>query len=148
MVAPSLAGRYLSEWKLRVDGSGQLVGVGWSGVPLYTDFYVGSQSGGETRIQFAPGATSAVVNGRVNNGRPVSYIAWARAGQVMSVRLLGIVPRGNLRIEGVSDGDVYLTSVLGWTSFTGTLRNTEDFRISVEDLNGGSFDYALEVSIR
>ncbi|MGE5139485.1 MAG: NBR1-Ig-like domain-containing protein [Rudaea sp.] len=149
MVAPSQAGRYLSEWKLRVDGSGQLIGVGRDGtVPLYTDFYVGSQSGGETRIRFAPGATSAVVNGRVNNGQPVSYVAWARAGQVMSVRLLGIVPRGNLRIEGVSDGDVYLTSVLGWTSFTGTLRNTEDFRITVEDLNGGSFDYALEVSIR
>ena len=149
MVAPNQAGRYLSEWKLRVDGSGQLIGVGRDGtVPLYTDFYVGSQSSGETRLRFAPGATSAVVNGRVTNGQPVSYLAWARAGQLLSVRLLGIVPRGNLRIEGVSDGDVYLTSVLGWTSFTGTLRNTEDFRITVEDLNGGSFDYALEVSIR
>ena len=150
IVAPNQAGRYLSEWKLRVDGSGQLIGVGRDGtVPLYTDFFVGSQSDGETRIRFAPGATSAVVNGRVNNGQPVSYVAWGRAGQVMSVRLLGIVPTpGNLRIEGVSDGDVYLTSVLGWTTFTGVLRNTEDFRITVEDWNGGSFDYALEVSIR
>jgi LysM repeat protein len=150
MVAPSLAGRYLSEWKLRVDGSGQLIGVGRDGTaPLFTDFEVaGSPSTGETRIRFAPGASSAVVNGRVNNGQPVSYIAWARAGQVMSVRLLGIVPGpGVLRIEGVSDGDVYLPAAYGWTSFTGTLRNSEDFRITVEAPNGGSFDYALELSI-
>lgn len=150
MVAPSLAGRYLSEWKLRVDGSGQLVGVGWAGsVPLYTDFQVaGSPSPGETRIRFAPGATSAVVNGRVNNGQPVSYVAWARAGQVMSVRLLGIVPGpGVLRIEGVSDGDVYLPAAYRWTSFTGTLRSSEDFRITVEAPYGGSFDFALELSI-
>lgn len=151
MVAPSLAGRYLSEWKLRVDGSGQLIGVGWDGsVPLYTDFEVaGWPTPGETRIRFAPGATSTVVNGRVNNGQPVSYVAWARVGQVMSVRLLGIVPGpGVLRIEGVSDGDVYLPAAYGQTSFTGTLRNSEDFRITVEAPKGGSFDYAMEVSIR
>lgn len=151
MVAPMLEGRYLSEWKLRVDGSQQLIGVGWDGtVPLFTDFEVArAPSTGEIRIRFAPGATSAVVNGRVINGRPVSYIAGARAGQFMSVRLLGIVPGpGVLRIEGVSDGDVYLPAGYGWTSFTGILRNSEDFRITVEAPNGGSFDYALELSIR
>lgn len=150
MVAPSLAGRYLSEWKLRVDGSGRLIGVGWDGtVALYTDFEVaGMPPPGETRIRFAPGASSAVVNGRVINGQPVSYVAWARAGQVMSVRILGIVRSpGVLRIEGVSDGDVYVPAAYGWTSFTGTLRNSEDFRITVEAPSGGTFDYALEVSI-
>ncbi len=149
MVAPAQPGRYRSEWKFNVD-NGKALGVGWSGMaPLYVDFYVNNQPPvNATRIYFAPGTTSAVVNGIAKNGQAIRYIAGARAGQTMSVRLLGIVAvPASLGIQG-ADGQVLLPPGSGRTDYTVMLPTTQDYIITVTPTTTSPVNFALQLAIQ
>ncbi len=148
MVAPSLAGRYLSEWKLKIDGRG-LIGVGSSDRALYVDFIVPeAYPPAPSRIQFAPGATSAVVNGATKNGQSVRYVLWARAGQEMSVNLLGIVPTPAALAVSGEDGSLLLPSIYGKTSFSSTLPKSQDYYITITPKTNDTVQFALQVIIK
>ena len=148
MGAPTLAGRYLSEWKFNVD-NGKALGVGWAGqAPVYVDFYVSGQPSNITRINFAPGTTSATVNGISQNRQPVRFIAGARAYQTMSVRILGIVATpASLSIQG-ADGQVLLPVGSGRTDFTVILPGTQDYIITVTPTTNQDINFALQVAIQ
>ncbi len=148
MVAPTLAGRYLSEWKFKVDG-GSLLGVGSSGRALYVDFDVPAPFPPRAiRIQFAPGTNSQIANGTAEGGQVVRYVLSARGGQMMSVSLIGIVPTpAAIAISGASDGALLLPSIYGQTSYTGQLPITQDYYIDVTPTTNETVNFALQVTI-
>jgi hypothetical protein len=94
------------------------------------------------RIQFAPGGTSATVNGRVAAGGVDRWVLGARAGQTMEVELDG---NATLVIFSAG-GTVLLSDHAGATSWAGALPVSGDYYIDVKS-NGPSAYYALTVSI-
>ncbi len=147
MVAPTLAGRYLSEWKLKIDGGG-MIGVGATNRALYVDFNVPEPAlSTPTRIQFAPGTSSQIVNGVTKNGQAIRYVLSARGGQRMSVRLLGIAPTpATIAVDG-AHGEPLLPSTYGRASFDGVLPRTQDYFITVTPTTNATVNFALQVTI-
>jgi hypothetical protein len=83
------------------------------------------------RVQFAPGSSSAVVNGTIRGDADVVYLVSARAGQTLRVNMrtanrstsFGVAAQG-------ADTALFNGSVNG-TSFSRQLPTTGDYRITV-----------------
>jgi len=84
-----------------------------------------------TRIQFAPGATSATVDGQVNFPARTDYLVAASAGQEMQVEIVSAEAEANFAIRGVQDGQPYKQLENEDRSFTFTLPSTQDYLLSV-----------------
>lgn len=97
------------------------------------------------RINFAPGGTSATVDGGLVAGERQDYLLGAAAGQEMTVELYAAAPDTLLAISG-ADGAVYKRGSVGGPTFSFTLPATQDYRISVI-ADGGATNYTLVVSI-
>ena len=101
-----------------------------------------------TRIQFAPGAISAQVQGSLAPGRIDRYVLSAAAGQEMTVNLsdssAGV--SAILVIWG-ADGTVLISDHADATIWTGQLPSTQDYTIDVRSVAGYAVDYTLEVMI-
>jgi hypothetical protein len=101
-----------------------------------------------TRIQFAPGAISAQVQGSLAAGRIDRYVLAAAAGQEMTVNLsdssAGV--SAVLVIWG-ADGTVLISDHADATIWTGQLPSTQDYTIDVRSVAGYAVDYILEVMI-
>ncbi len=97
------------------------------------------------RIQFASGATSAMVRGHVDAFGANVYLLRALAGQTMTVDLLSPATDVLPEIWG-QDGTVLKRHVDGETTWTGTLPATQDYYIKVVSF-GSAVDYRLTVSI-
>ena len=135
-----------SVW-LSVDGvdgtvllSGDARQTSWSGhVPATQDYTLGLHSTAGTHtytlqvtvpvpIQFAPGATSAAIEGQIVNGNTTSYNLEARAGQTMNVTLTS--PSGGVLLAIVgADGTPFLRSASGVTTFSFVLPATQEYRL-------------------
>ena len=100
------------------------------------------------RIQFAPGGTSATVNGTLPGSSTVRHVLGAAAGQTMTVDLTDSAPGVNaiLIIWGV-DGTVLISSHAGATHWSGILPLTEDYYIDIRSATGATIGYTLHVSI-
>jgi hypothetical protein len=147
-IAPTAAGTHRSEWMLRRT-NGQMFGIGASGrTPFYVQFVVRSGGGGSTgeRIQFAPGATTASVSGRVTFPARRSYLIRARGGQHMTLAIVSANEKANFMIQGVSDGVPYKRLENEDRYFPFTLPTTQDYLVSVATAEG-SADYILSVAI-
>ncbi len=83
------------------------------------------------RIQFAPGTTSATVNGNIAGGGYKYYMLQARAGQTMSVDLRSMLGNAGLTIYR-PDGDVLAGTNQGVHSWSGTLPLSGDYLMRVE----------------
>lgn len=96
------------------------------------------------RIRFAPGATSATMDGTVAAGGTRSYALGARGGQRMDIR---IESPGSL-ILGIrgANGARLLDPAAGQSSASILLTTTQDYVITVYNV-GGESDYALTVAI-
>jgi hypothetical protein len=96
------------------------------------------------RIRFAPGATSATIQGRLAAHETQHYVLHAMANQLLQVR---VTPERAVRLSiyGV-DGTVLRSGMGGPASFSGPLPSTQDYLL---DLSAGSelVAYTLEVSI-
>jgi hypothetical protein len=99
------------------------------------------------RIQFAPGAISANVDGRVIGGSTNHYLLRANAGQTMSVTIFS--PRNDLflTIYGMQDGSPLVRSVSGAASWSGVLPGSQDYFIEVVS-TGDTSNYTLQVIVQ
>lgn len=82
-----------------------------------------------SRITFAPGATSASVDGTISKHFIVDYILRAQAGQTLTVKLSG--NNVGLTIYGLQDGSPLVRAASGATSYTGKLTLSQEYIISV-----------------
>jgi hypothetical protein len=98
------------------------------------------------RIQFAQGATSAEVTGQVTPDKIDEYLLRAQQGQWMLVNLFS--PRNDvfLAITGISDGQPYLRSAAGATTWQGLLPATQDYSLKVVPSSAAA-TYTLQVVI-
>jgi hypothetical protein len=97
------------------------------------------------RINFAPGATSATVNGSAGPGSN-RWVIKAGAGQTMTVQLSPAGGQVTLAIWG-ADGTVLISSAAGATSWTGVLPRTQDYYIDVMPGSPAATNYSLTVII-
>lgn len=133
----------------------------WSGVlPSTQDYYIDVRSIADAslidyalqiiipaRIQFAPGATSAVVSGSAPPAETVSYMLGAMGGQTMTVYLNVIQGVGLIIIWG-ADGTVLISDHADATEWSGVLPSTQDYYIDVRSAAGGPpLKYTLQVII-
>jgi hypothetical protein len=96
-----------------------------------------------TRIQFAPGATSATQSGHVTAGDIDRYVFRALAGQNTDIQITG----GDLALELMGEDGILLRHHLeGSRQWSGQLPFTQDYVISVVS-TGASTDYELVLRI-
>ena len=98
------------------------------------------------RISFAPGATSATVEGKLAAHQTRQYVLRASGGQTMDVNAS---PAGQVRliIYG-ADGTVLLSGMGDVASFSGTLPSDQDYIVAIQAGPGAVSSYSLEVSIQ
>ncbi len=101
-----------------------------------------------SRIEFAAGAVSATVSGQTVNGNITSYVVAAQAGQTMDVVLTPEPNAAALTVWGFSDGQPYLRSQAGSTTFNMQLPSTQDYIIDVVPQAGQEVNFTLMVEIR
>jgi hypothetical protein len=132
----------------------------WQGsLPQTEDYYLTIHGGASTenfsltvtvpsRIQFVAGATSATVGGNTVAGYGVSYTVFAGKGQNMNVDLENLSAKASLSIYGFTDGQRYLRSEKGQTSFRFVLPSTQDYIIVVVPASGSVVSYTMTVEIQ
>ncbi len=99
-----------------------------------------------TRIQFAPGAVSATVQGTIVPPQDTQYILAASGGQSMQVSTM---PYGAVGVSVYgADGTVLQSSMGGLPSFSGTLPSSQDWIISLTSLTGGNVDFSMTVTVQ
>jgi hypothetical protein len=98
------------------------------------------------RIQFAPGAISAVEQAGLGPHQQHAYILGALGGQTLQVEVVAPDTDVNLVIYGV-DGAVLKSGMGGGLTFEGTLPSTQDYVVA---LTSGSrpVSYRLDVTIQ
>jgi len=98
------------------------------------------------RIQFAPGATSGEVTGQVGPGQIDEYVLKAQAGQWMLVDIFSPKSDVLLAVTGLGDGQPYLRSAAGATSWQNRLPTTQDYSLKAVS-SGTTSPYTLQVTI-
>jgi hypothetical protein len=98
------------------------------------------------RISFAPGASSATVDGRLAARETDEYVLRAVRGQAMTVSVSS--PRNDVVLEvyGLEDGRSLGRTSVSERSWTGTLHATQDYGIKATS-EGAATAYTLEVRI-
>ena len=128
-------------------------------LPQTEDYYIGVYSGSTSenftltleipsRIVFKEGSISASVTGKTVAGYIVDYIALAYKGQKMTVHLNVPANSAALTIYGYTDGQPYVRSVTGQTSFSMKLSTTQDYIIQVVPMAGQVVNYELDLNIQ
>ena len=99
-----------------------------------------------TRIEFAPGDTSALVQGTLAAGATDHYVLSARSDQLMTVMLKSPDSSVILEVAGLSDGQALLASDVRQTEWQGTLPSSQDYSINAF-ATGDETYYVLQVTI-
>ena len=103
-----------------------------------------------SRIRFARGRTSTVINGKVGAQKLAHYCLHAREGQRMTVRLTSTDKRARLYIAPDGYDADFLEGADGvtrWEGELGSASGSGDFIIAVETSRAGA-TFTLEVTIR
>ena len=103
-----------------------------------------------TRIKFARGRTTAVINGKLGAGKKACYDLHAREGQRMTVHLTSPDKRARFYIAPNDYDADFLDGANGVTDWKGELGSASgngSFSIVVEGLRAGA-TFTLEVTIR
>ena len=100
------------------------------------------------RIRFAAGSDSATVNGGISDGKPVSYVISARAGQNMEVMVIG-GDREDGVVVGVDrkDGGPLSSDDNSGDVWRGKLPKTGGYVITVNTADRRSVNFAIRVTI-
>ena len=146
------------------DGS-TLVSAGdkknyWQGtLPADGDYLVSVVSSGSAgdftlsviipaRVVFAAGATSASMNATVGAHDITTFLMRALQGQILSVKIISTVGDVYLTIYGLQDGQPYIRSVTGATSYSFTLPSTQDYVIQCVNTGDKSEDLIVNFSAK
>ncbi len=101
-----------------------------------------------TRIQFAPGAISAQLQGSLAAGGVDRYVLTAMAGQQMTVNLsVATAEVSAILVIWGADGTVLISDHADATTWVGPLPSTQDYYIDVRSVAQASIGYTLEVII-
>jgi hypothetical protein len=107
----------------------------------------------QERVQFAKGATSAVIQGRLKGDADVDYLVRAGAGQTLAVTLKGANASNYFNVLPPGSGDVamFVGSSSG-NSFTGVLPADGDYAVRVYLMRSAARrneagDYTLTVAV-
>lgn len=84
-----------------------------------------------TRIRFAPGATSATVDGLISDAQPIDYLIAAQAGQTMLASVYSLTDDVYLGVAGLMDGIPLQRTAAGSDQFIGVLPATQDYRLTL-----------------
>jgi hypothetical protein len=101
-----------------------------------------------SRIQFAPGATSALVSGQTADGNIASYVLAAQGGQTMNIVLTPEPNVAALTVWGFNDGQPYMRAQMGSITFNMQLPSTQDYIIDVVPQAGQEVNFTLRVEIQ
>jgi LysM repeat protein len=102
--------------------------------------------GGPERIQFAPGATSATVNGAALANAPKRYLLRANVGQEMTVNL--VTPSAFTYITVLTPQGGNLAGADGIIqNWTGRLPQSGDYTVEVINTAQGAANFTLQVTI-
>jgi hypothetical protein len=101
-----------------------------------------------SRVSFAKRAISATVAGTTVNGYSVSYVLTAAKNQIMNVTLTVPANTAALTVYGYSDGQPYLRSVTGSTTFSMKLPSTQDYIIKVVPNGSIAVNYSMTIVIK
>jgi hypothetical protein len=83
------------------------------------------------RIQFARGATSAIVRGAIRGYETVDYVVGARAGQSMSVSLQTSSRSAYFNVLPPRSGEAIFNGSVTGAHFGGRLKDSGDYRVRV-----------------
>ncbi len=99
------------------------------------------------RVEFAPGATSAVIDANLAANQTHEYLLRARGGQTMTVTIKS--PRNDVLVSiyGIEDGQPLVRVPMGQTSWTGKLPATQDYDVKAVAV-GGATSYRIEFVIK
>ena len=106
-----------------------------------------------TRIQFAPGAISAQVQGVAEQHTSDEYVLWAAEGQTLSVAIVDLTQElvDNQEVIIIiiwgEDGVPLITDHAGAHEFQGQVPISQDYFINVRSIAVDSIVYTLEVII-
>ena len=129
-------------------------------LPVTEDYYFTIQGGASTesftltvetpaRISFAAGKNNAILSGITAGGYVVSYVLFAQQGQNLEVDLNGVGKDAALTVYGFSDGQPYIRSVSGATTFSMKLLVFQDYIIDiVPQVAGKEVNYTLVVTVK
>ncbi len=98
------------------------------------------------RITFAPGATSATMQGTTASPGLDRFVIRALAGQTMSVSISSTQGPAILIIYG-ADGNVLISDHAGATSWSGALPTTQDYIIDTRSIGNAAVNFTLIVTI-
>jgi len=104
-----------------------------------------SASSKPQQIQFAPGTTSASLQGRMTPGSLAPYALGAMAGQEMGINLTP-GEMGILSIWGL-DGTVLMAESERGSGWRGIVPTTQEYYIDVISISNSDFDYTLDVYV-
>jgi len=127
-------------------------------LPVSEDYYITVMGGAASenftltvkipaRISFAFGKYDTYLIGRTVGGYVASYVIFAQQGQSMDVELNGVGKEAALTIYGLSDGQPYIRSVTGATTFSLKLPISQDYIIDVVPNAGQEIGFTLVVSV-
>lgn len=99
----------------------------------------------DERIQFAPGATSATLEGSLLAGQSHSYIFSALGGQTARVEVESSDGSANFSLSGLEDGQPYKRLVNEDRTWEGLLLLTQDYRLTVTTLQDTLYSLTLTI---
>ena len=128
-------------------------------LPVTGDYYFTIQGGTSAenftltietpaRISFAPGKNNIALPGKTAGGLVVSYVIFAQQDQYIDVYLNGVGKNAALTVYGFGDGQPYIRSISGATTFSMKLPTTQDYIIDIVPAAGMEVDYTLVVYVK
>jgi hypothetical protein len=128
-------------------------------LPITEDYYITILGGASAenftltvetpaRISFDVGKNNAIRSGVTAGGYVVSYVIFAQQDQRMDVDLNGVGKEAALTIYGFSDGQPYIRSVTGATTFSMKLPISQDYIIDIVPDAGNEVSYTLVVTVK
>ncbi len=99
------------------------------------------------RVQFAPGATSWATEDALLRNQTRTYLVNAMQDQLMTVLVTSPLERVYITIVGLNDGVPLARAQMGATGWSGKLRATQDYAITVSTLDGAPARYTLNIII-